>query len=98
MYFGGSHGITTFYPDSIRDNIEIPPVLFTDFQIFNKSIFPGPDSPLKKLISETREIHLNYDQSVFSFEFAALDYHNPSKNKYAYIMEGVDPEWVYSVV
>jgi signal transduction histidine kinase len=45
---------------------------------------------------ECEEIELNYDDKVFSFEFAALDYHSPLKNKYAYIMEGFDKEWTYT--
>jgi ligand-binding sensor domain-containing protein len=94
MFFGGTNGLTMFHPDKIKNNIFIPTIVLTDFQIFNKSIRPGINSVLKKNISETKEITLPYDQSVFSFEFAALDYHNPQKNKYAYQMEGVDPEWV----
>jgi len=96
LYFGGINGFTAFHPDSIKYNDQIPNIVLTDFQIFNKTISPGSDSPLKKTISETREIILPYDQSVFTFEFAALDYTNPEKNKYAYIMEGVDPDWVYT--
>jgi signal transduction histidine kinase/ligand-binding sensor domain-containing protein/CheY-like chemotaxis protein len=96
MFFGGINGLTWFHPDSIRDNPYIPPVVLTDFQIFNKSIQPGIDTPLKCHISEVKEITLTHDQSVFSLEFAALDYHKPQKNKYAYKMEGVDPEWVYT--
>jgi hypothetical protein len=38
---------------------------------------------------------LNYDDKVFSFEYAALDYHAPMKNKYAYKMEGFDKDWIY---
>ncbi|MEE9118717.1 MAG: two-component regulator propeller domain-containing protein, partial [Calditrichia bacterium] len=96
MFFGGKNGLTYFHPDNIKDNTYIPPIVLTDFQIFNKSIKPGNNSPLKKQVSEVNEITLSYDQSIFSFEFAALDYHNPIKNKYAYKMEGVDPDWVYT--
>jgi signal transduction histidine kinase/AraC-like DNA-binding protein len=94
MFFGGTNGLTTFHPDSIKNNIYIPPITITDFQIFNKSVKPGNKSPLKKQVSETSEIALSHDQSIFSFEFAALDYHNPLKNQYKYKMEGVDPDWV----
>ena len=96
LYFGGPHGLNAFYPDSIKDNPHIPPVVLTDFQIFNKSIRPGKESPLRKIVSETDKLVLNFDQSVFSLEFAALDYHNPQKSQYTYKMEGVDPDWVYT--
>jgi len=96
LYFGGSNGLNKFNPTNLHENNAVPPIRLTDFQIFNQSIIPGKDSPLNKSITETNEITLSYDQSVFAFEFAALDYHSPLKNKYAYQMEGVDPEWVYT--
>jgi two-component sensor histidine kinase len=54
------------------------------------------NSPLKKSITETKEIELSYSQNVFSFEFSALDYISPYKNRYAYMMEGFDENWIYS--
>ncbi len=94
LFFGGVKGITRFHPRNIRHNTRIPSVFLTDFQIYNKSMRPGKNSVLKKPISKTSAITLTHDQSVFSFEFAAIDYQNPQKNKYAYKMEGVDPDWV----
>ena len=46
-------------------------------------------------MTSLKEIELSYTDNVFSFEFAALDYSAPEKNKYAYKMEGVDKDWVY---
>ncbi|MFC2088938.1 two-component regulator propeller domain-containing protein, partial [Calditrichota bacterium] len=96
MFFGGAKGFNAFYPDSIKDNLNIPPVYLTDFQLFNKTVKPGKYSPLNTTISEAKEIMLNYDQSVFSIEFSALDFTIPEKNHYAYKMDGVDPDWVYT--
>ena len=94
MFFGGPNGLNSFYPDSIRDNDFIPPVYITDFQIFNKSVFVGDkDSPLNNEISETTEIRLDHKQSVFSFEFAALNYTLSRKNQYSYKLEGFDKDW-----
>ncbi|MDP4174881.1 MAG: two-component regulator propeller domain-containing protein [Bacteroidota bacterium] len=97
MYFGGINGFNRFYPDSIKDNNTVPPIVITDFQIFNKSIKPQVEgSPLKKSITETEEIRLNFNQSVFSFEFASLHFSNPQENQYAYKLEGFDKYWNYS--
>lgn len=93
MYFGGINGFNIFYPDSIRDNPHIPPIVLTDLQIFNRSVGVGGGSPLQSSISSTREITLSHDQNVFSFEFAALHFSSPQSNSYAYIMEGFDKEW-----
>jgi PAS domain S-box-containing protein len=100
MIFGGVNGFNVFFPDSIRDNPNIPPVVITDFQIFNTSvpIGRGEDgrSILTRPITETREIILSHKDNVFSFTFAALNYLAPEKNHYAYMMEGFDENWIYS--
>ncbi len=96
LFFGGPGGFISFHPDSIKVNTNLPSIIFTDFRIYNKSIKPGQDSPLISSIYETEELYLNHDQSVFSLEFTALEYTIPEKNRYAYKMEGVDPNWVYT--
>jgi two-component system sensor histidine kinase ChiS len=100
MFFGGTNGFNAFYPDSIRENPRIPPIVITDFQIFNTSVPVGEwkdgRSIPTKSITETKTIELSYKENVFSFEFAALEYTAPEKNQYAYKMEGFDEDWIYS--
>lgn len=96
MYFGGPNGYNSFYPDSLKENKKIPVVLITDFQILNKPVeIAGDESPLQKHITETKELILSYKHSVFSFEFAALNYISTKKNQYAYKLEGFDKDWNY---
>ncbi len=99
MFFGGINGFNAFYPKDVKDNPNIPPVVITDFQIFNKSVPAGEDedgrSILTTSISETEEIQISYKDNVISFEYVALDYAAPEKNEYAYIMEGLENEWNY---
>ncbi len=95
LYVGGDNGFNVFDPTALTDNPYAPPVVLTDFQIFNQPVPIGGDSSLQQHINLARDITLNYNQSVFSFEFAALSFTAPQKNQYAYRMEGVDPDWVY---
>ncbi len=95
MFFGGENGFNTFYPDSIRDNSFVPPVYITNFQVFNKTMSIGDNSPLKQSVNEVKEITLTYLQSVFTFEFAALNFTHPEQNSYAYKLEGFDDDWSY---
>jgi len=103
MLFGGVNGFNVFHPDNISDNPNIPDVHLTDFQIFNMTVDVNTSDIgnrdgkyyLPKHISNISEITLSHKESVFSFEFAALDYHSPQKNRYAYKMDGIDPNWVY---
>ena len=97
LYFGGYSGLNSFFPDSLKDNDFIPPVYITDFQIFNKPVvYAVPGAQFQTHISEAKEIKLNWDQSVFSFSFAAINYIHPKKNQYSYIMEGFEKDWNYT--
>lgn len=95
LFFGGNNGLSAFHPKDIEDNPYLPPVVLTDFQIFNRSVGFGPGSPSRNSISETSDLTLSYKANVFSFEFAALCYNSPEKNQYAYKMEGFDKNWIY---
>ena len=96
MFFGGIKGLNFFHPGKIEDNPYVPPVVITDFLIFNKSIVldSGQHAALEKSITETEKIVLPHDRNFFAFEFAALDFTTPGKNKYAYKMEKLDKEWL----
>lgn len=96
MFFGGIKGFNVFNPRQIKDNPYIPPVVLTDFYIANKlvSVSPKGDSPLKVSIADTREIRLSYRENSFSFGFVALNYVRPGKNRYKYILEGYNDDWI----
>jgi signal transduction histidine kinase/ligand-binding sensor domain-containing protein/CheY-like chemotaxis protein len=93
MFFGGVNGFNIFHPDLIQDSSFMPPVVLTDFQLFNESVLPGEESPLAGPIENTDEIELSYEDDFLTFEFAALDYSTPEDIQYAYIMEGLDEDW-----
>lgn len=96
LLFGGVNGFNSFYPDKLAQNKHQPPVVITDFYLFNKPVKIGAkDSPLKQSIIETRNLILSYDQSAITFGFAALDYAIPGNNQYAYMLEGFDKTWNY---
>jgi len=93
MLFGGSHGFNAFFPDTIRDNRYVPPVVITSFRIFNGPVPLGAKSVLKKAIAYIDGLTLSYQDNVFSFEFAALSYANAQKNHYRYKLEPLEPGW-----
>jgi signal transduction histidine kinase/ligand-binding sensor domain-containing protein/CheY-like chemotaxis protein len=96
LFFGGKGGFNVFYPEQITANPYVPPVVLTDFQLFNRPVPIGPDSPLPKAISLLDQLNLTYKDAVFSFEFAALSYSTPERNQYAYKFEGFDEDWNYT--
>lgn len=94
MYFGSLKGLTSFHPDSIVLNQYAPPVVLTDFKLFGQSIQVGSeDGVLTHAISYTDKVTLNYDQAIFSIDFAIPNYINPHKNTYAYRLRGLEEQW-----
>ncbi len=98
IYFGGYGGFYSFFPDSFKTNEYVPPVVITDLRLLNRSVeVNSSKNPiLAKNISHTKSIDLQHDQNDLTFEFAAMDYNQPSKNKYAHKLDGYDKEWIYS--
>lgn len=94
MYFGGPKGYYTFQP---YYNTHVPNIQITDFKLFNKSVTPHDERQLlRSAIITTEKIHLTYRDQVFSFEFTALDFTAPKMNHYAYMLEGLDDDWIFS--
>jgi ligand-binding sensor domain-containing protein/signal transduction histidine kinase len=89
MFFGGVNGFNSFFPDSVKDNPILPRVVLTGLKKFDVP------AELDEEIAATREIHLTYEETVFSLEFAGLEYTYPKENRYAYRLDGVDKDWVY---
>jgi ligand-binding sensor domain-containing protein/signal transduction histidine kinase len=97
LYFGGLEGMTAFQPARIHDNPHPPLVSITDFSIFNQSIVADvsrTDVLPKGPIYEAKSLALSYRDAVFSFEFAGVHHADPKRNRYAYQLEGFDPQWV----
>lgn len=98
LLFGGGNGFNLFKPSNIVTNKKQPDLIFTDFQVFNRSLNVGEKVNsrvlLPKSISVLKNLKLNYDDNVFAIEFAALNYFNPGKVKYQYKMVGFDNDWI----
>ncbi|MCP4218164.1 MAG: response regulator, partial [bacterium] len=99
FFFGGINGFNAFFPRDILKNSYEPPIVFTKFSIFNKEVHIGRLTDgrkvLPKSITELETLVLTYDDTIFSLQFAALNYVSPEKNQYAYMMEGFEKEWNY---
>jgi signal transduction histidine kinase/ligand-binding sensor domain-containing protein len=87
MFFGGMNGFNSFYPDSLIDNPHIPVIAITAAYKLNK----GTREYLN--LEKGDPISLKYNENTFTIEFAALEFTNPAKNRYAYRLEGVDDDW-----
>ena len=93
ILFGGTNGLNAFVPENVQDDPYVPPVVITNFTIFNGPVRIGADWVLKRAIPYVQSLTLSYEDYVFSLEFAGLSYANPHKNRYRYRLEGFDPSW-----
>ncbi len=98
MFFGGINGFNVFFPNEIVINPEAPPVVITDLQLFNESVPAGQAvrgrTLLDRPVEYTREIELSPEDNMVTFEFAALHFVAPEKNRYAYRLEGFGSGWI----
>lgn len=85
---GGINGFNAFFPDSVTDNRFIPPVYLTSFRVFDREI------QLPTALGVARSVELPHDRNFLSFEFVALNYTSPARNRYAYMLEGLDEHWI----
>lgn len=95
IYFGSTHGFNAFYPYKIKVNRIAPPVFVTSLEIYNRHVSVGSEK-LPESLGQIDRLDLAYDDYMFSLSFAALSYISPSKNQYAYMLEGFDKDWIYS--
>jgi signal transduction histidine kinase/ligand-binding sensor domain-containing protein/DNA-binding response OmpR family regulator len=95
LYFGGIHGMTSFYAANVQPSAYVPPVRFTDFKLFNEPVLPGSSSVLKKPIFITDTLTLTHRENIFTVEFSSLNYILSDKNRFAYRLQGLENQWNY---
>lgn len=88
IYFGGPNGFNSFMPDNVPINEYQPPLRFTKFSKNNNTV------PIHHMFRNDGVLELEYSDSFLVFKFAALDYTKPENNKYQYMMEGLNSEWI----
>ncbi|MFB6341629.1 two-component regulator propeller domain-containing protein [Saccharicrinis sp. FJH62] len=93
LLFGGINGFNMFDPVNIKLQKRKLSVKITGIELFNKELQVGPDSPLKKDISQTDTVRFNYYDDVISLKYSALSFNNPDLITYAYRLKGFEPEW-----
>lgn len=97
LLFGGPNGFNMFTPAQISNNNYNPQLAFTDLQMFNKSVAVGETVNghvvLPQSLANTKQITLSYSENIFSIEFAALNFLNASRGRYAYTLQGFNNEW-----
>ncbi|MCZ6890435.1 MAG: hypothetical protein O7H39_18245, partial [Gammaproteobacteria bacterium] len=88
MFFGGMSGFTAFEPDNIRINEHAPSVVLTRFLRFNER------ASIEDLLDDEGYVTLNHEDRMITFEYAAMDFTAPQRNRYRHRLVGFDRGWV----
>lgn len=96
LYFGGTNGLNIYSTESVPVSSVFPEIVITEFKIFDKPVKRYFQSIVNKDKVDDYYIVLSHNENIISFEFAALDFTSPEKNRYAYMLEGFDKEWIHS--
>ena len=91
---GTDAGIVIFHPDEVTSNKAPPRPTLTGLKLFNQEVATGsPTLPIG--IPYIKELILPHHQNLLSLSYSALSFANPSKNQYAYYLEGLESDWNY---
>lgn len=93
IFFGGTQGVSSFFPFKIEASEQLKNLAFTDLFIYNEKVEVGNNSFLKKNINASEKIEIAHTIKSFSLGFVALEFNNPAKVIYQVKMEGFDNEW-----
>jgi len=86
LAFAGTNGVNVFRPGSIRFTDFVPPIVITSMRV-------GDEAPAT-LSRQAEVVDVPQTRRVLRFEFAALDYAEPERNRFAYQLIGFDKAWV----
>jgi signal transduction histidine kinase/ligand-binding sensor domain-containing protein/DNA-binding response OmpR family regulator len=81
LLFGGSKGIVVVEPNQLKNWNYQPNLAITQVLLDNKNI------------NYSEQLQLSPENKNFSFEFSALDFSEPSKNRYAFKLEPYNKDW-----
>lgn len=88
VFFGGMNGLNSFYPDTLNDNPNIPPIVIA-------SCYKSTKKGIERLdVSEGGVVELSYPDQAFTIEFVALEFTNSEKNQYEYMLDGISQGWI----
>jgi signal transduction histidine kinase/ligand-binding sensor domain-containing protein len=86
--FGGPGGFNIFDPSRLTDNTHAPRVTLTGLEVLG---LPVPSTTPYWLLNR---IVVDYQASIVSLDFGALDFTSPKRNRLAYRVAGLSDRWI----
>lgn len=106
IFVGFQNAFNFFNPAQLRINHQPPPVVVTAIRVMNEerelrtqtkiALNIGLFSTNLESVNRDTFITLNPGEDFFEVEFAALNFSQPERNRYAYRLDGFNKDWVYT--
>ena len=96
ILIGGTTGFDAIQWPEIKINKHVPEVHITSLNLLQ----PDQKGQLRSTIFNNKvaprdTFRISYRDPGFTLEFAALDFHQPDENQFAFMMEGLIDSWTY---
>ncbi|MCG6912644.1 hypothetical protein LJE86_01880 [bacterium BMS3Abin03] len=93
IFLGSNGGLISFYPGKINE--VKPDIVIEDIKVSDISLkSDSSEIKIDRSVMKLDELDLSYTQNNLSFEFAAIQFSRPEKNKIMYRLEGFDNHWI----
>ncbi len=86
LYAGTLTGVVAFDPTALKLDTPAPPIRITALSIHRAG--------RTELLDIGEPVQLRHDDFDFRVEARALSYANPASNRYRFLLEGFDPDWI----
>ena len=104
IFVGFQNAFNYFYPDRLKRNLQLPPIAVTSIKVMNEerkvSIVGNKNSIFNLFSFKNKErdtfLILRPNEDFFEIEFAALNFNQQERNRYAYLLDGFNKDWVYT--
>ncbi|MBC9797175.1 two-component regulator propeller domain-containing protein [Sinomicrobium weinanense] len=100
LYFGHSNGFYSVNTNKYSQTDIVPLTVITSFNAMGpsekKKGMQAASGKNRPLLNSESPIVLPFDRNNINIEFSSLDLTAPQKNKYAYMLEGVNDYWIYA--
>lgn len=94
IYCGTSKGLIVVNSQSIKLNKKLPALVFTDLFLDYNLVPIGDSSILNQSLNTINSITLPYWHRTVGIGFSSLSYIQNHKNKYSYMLQGFDNDWI----
>lgn len=97
LFFGGIKGMNYFFPEQIVDNPFEPQIRIAGLKVYSEGTTTRDGTEIKELlVNPIDKMTFTHRDDMIVFDFAALDFSAPEKNKYAYKLENFNDDWIYT--